>query len=151
MHLVIVESPTKGKTIRKFLGPEYQVVASMGHVRDLPASSEEIPEKFKKEEWANLGVNVDKDFEPMYVVSSGKTKVITELKKLLKSADDIYLATDEDREGESISWHLLQILKPTVPVKRMVFHEITKKAIEDAGYKVEGMEVSAAGSSEGKP
>lgn len=132
MHLVIVESPTKAKTIRKFLGSEYTVVASMGHVRDLPASSDEIPAKFRKEEWANLGVNVDNDFEPLYIVSPGKTKTISELKKLLKDADDIYLATDEDREGESISWHLLQVLKPDVPVKRMVFHEITKTAIEGA-------------------
>ena len=101
--MVIVESPTKAKTIRKFLGSEYTVVASMGHVRDLPASSDEIPAKFRKEEWANLGVNVDNDFEPLYIVSPGKTKTISELKKLLKDADDIYLATDEDREGESIS------------------------------------------------
>lgn len=132
MHLVIVESPTKAKTIRKFLGPEYTVIASMGHVRDLPASSEEIPAKFRKEEWANLGVNVDKDFEPLYIISPNKTKIISELKKLLKDADDIYLATDEDREGESISWHLLQILQPKVPVMRMVFHEITKTAIQAA-------------------
>ncbi len=132
MHLVIVESPTKAKTIRKFLGPDFQVVASMGHVRDLPASADEIPEAFRKQEWASLGVNIDKDFEPIYIVSSGKTKVLTELKKLLKNAEDVYLATDEDREGESISWHLLQLLKPKVPVKRMVFHEITKTAIEDA-------------------
>ncbi|MEI7512365.1 MAG: type I DNA topoisomerase [Candidatus Uhrbacteria bacterium] len=132
MHLVIVESPTKAKTIRKFLGSNYQVVASMGHVRDLPASSEQIPEKFKKTEWANLGVNVDNGFEPLYVVSEGKTKVIRELKALLKDAEDVYLATDEDREGESISWHLLQILQPKVPVMRMVFHEITKTAIESA-------------------
>lgn len=132
MHLVIVESPTKAKTIRKFLGPDYHVVASMGHVRDLPASSEEIPEKYRKESWAQLGVNVDDHFEPLYITSRGKTKVITELKKLMKDAEDIYLATDEDREGESISWHLLQILKPKVPVKRMVFHEITKSAIDDA-------------------
>jgi DNA topoisomerase-1 len=132
MHLVIVESPTKAKTIRKFLGKDYEVVASMGHVRDLPASAEQIPEKFRKAEWANLGVNVDKDFEPLYVISENKTKVIRELKSLLKDADDVYLATDEDREGESISWHLLQLLKPEVPVHRMVFHEITKGAIENA-------------------
>jgi DNA topoisomerase-1 len=132
MHLVIVESPTKAKTIRKFLGKDYEVVASMGHVRDLPASSEQIPEKFKKQEWANLGVNVDNNFEPLYIVSEGKTKVIRELKALLKDAEDVYLATDEDREGESISWHLLQVLQPKVPVHRMVFHEITKTAIEDA-------------------
>ncbi len=132
MHLVIVESPTKAKTIRKFLGPDYTVVASMGHVRDLPASSEEIPAKYRKEDWANLGVNVDNGFEPLYIISPNKTKTISELKKLLKDADDIYLATDEDREGESISWHLLQVLKPDVPVKRMVFHEITKTAIQAA-------------------
>lgn len=131
-HLVIVESPTKAKTIRKFLGSDFDVVASMGHVRDLPASADEIPAAYKKEDWAQLGVNVDKQFEPIYIVPSGKKKVITDLKKRLKDADDVYLATDEDREGESISWHLLQVLKPSVPVHRMVFHEITKPAIDAA-------------------
>ncbi len=132
MHLVIVESPTKAKTIRKFLGADYTVIASMGHVRDLPKSAADIPEELRKTPWGQLGVNVEKDFEPLYVIPKEKTKVMTELKKALKTAEDVYLATDEDREGESISWHLLQLLKPKVPVKRMVFHEITKHAIEAA-------------------
>jgi DNA topoisomerase-1 len=130
--LVIVESPTKAKTIRKFLPKSYVVEASMGHIRDLPQSATDIPEKFKKEEWAKVGVNVDHDFEPLYVVPKGKSKVISDLKKKLANADELFLATDEDREGESISWHLLEVLKPKVPVKRMVFHEITKSAIEHA-------------------
>lgn len=130
--LVIVESPTKAKTIRKFLPKSYVVEASMGHIRDLPQSAADIPEKFKKEEWAKVGVNVDQDFEPLYVVPKGKSKVITDLKKKLAQAEILYLATDEDREGESISWHLLEVLKPKIPVKRMVFHEITKTAIEQA-------------------
>lgn len=130
--LVIVESPTKAKTIKAFLPKGVQVVASMGHVRDLPESASQIPEKYKKEEWSNLGVNVAEDFEPIYVIPRSKKKVIDELKEKLKNADELILATDEDREGESISWHLLQVLKPKVPVKRMVFHEITKDAIRDA-------------------
>lgn len=132
MKLVIVESPTKAKTIRKFLGSEYKVVASMGHVRDLPSSSDEVPAKWKKTEAGQLGVDVAHDFEPIYVISKDKTKIVKELKDLLKDADALYLASDEDREGESISWHLLQILKPTVPVYRMVFHEITAAAIKNA-------------------
>ncbi len=132
MHLVIVESPTKAKTIRKFLGNDYTVVASMGHVRDLPETAADIPAEYKKTTAGQLGVDVDHDFQPIYVVSKNKTKVVTELKKLIKDAEDVYLATDEDREGESISWHLLQLLKPKIPVKRMVFHEITKGAIEQA-------------------
>ena len=128
-YLVIVESPTKAKTIRKFLSKNYEVNASMGHIRDLPQSASDIPEKLKKEEWAKIGVNVDQNFEPLYVVPKGKSKVISELKKQLANADVLYLATDEDREGEAISWHLLQVLKPKIPVKRMVFHEITKAAI----------------------
>ena len=131
-HLVIVESPTKAKTIRKYLGSDYVVTASMGHVRDLPSSSADIPASVKKEKWAQLGVNVDAGFEPLYVIPKTKTKTITELKKLLKDADELYLATDEDREGESISWHLLELLKPKVPVHRMVFHEITEHAIKEA-------------------
>jgi len=129
---VIVESPTKAKTIRKFLPKSYVVEASMGHIRDLPQSATDIPEKFKKEEWAKVGVNVDQNFEPLYVVPKGKSKVISDLKKKMGNADLLYLATDEDREGESISWHLLEVLKPKIPVKRMVFHEITKSAIERA-------------------
>ncbi len=131
-YLVIVESPTKAKTIRKFLPKEYVVEASMGHVRDLPQSATDIPEKYKKEEWSKIGVNVDHDFEPLYVVPKGKSKIITDLRKKMNDADFLYLATDEDREGESISWHLLELLKPKIPVKRMVFHEITKAAIQKA-------------------
>lgn len=130
--LVVVESPTKARTIRKFLGKDFLVESCMGHVRDLPKSAKEIPEKFKKEKWATLGVNVDKDFDPIYTVPKNKTKVITTLKGLMKEADELILATDEDREGESISWHLLETLKPKIPVKRMVFHEITKEAIKQA-------------------
>lgn len=131
-YLVIVESPTKAKTIRKFLPKNYIVEASMGHVRDLPQSASDIPAALKKEEWAKLGVNVEKDFDPLYIVPKDKSKVIRELKEKMKGVSIVYLATDEDREGESISWHLLQLLKPKVPVKRMVFHEITKTAIMKA-------------------
>lgn len=127
--LVIVESPTKAKTIRKFLGKDYIIESCMGHIRDLPQSSKDIPEKFKKEKWAQLGVNVDKNFEPLYCIPKDKSKVIKNLKDKMEEADIVYLATDEDREGESISWHLAEVLKPKVPVKRMVFHEITKEAI----------------------
>ncbi len=130
--LVIVESPTKAKTISKFLGKGYDVRSSYGHIRDLPDSAKEIPANVKKEPWARLGINIDKDFEPLYIISADKKKRVKELKDLLKEADEIYLATDEDREGESISWHLLEVLKPKVPVKRMVFHEITKEAIQAA-------------------
>jgi DNA topoisomerase-1 len=131
-RLVIVESPTKAKTIRKFLGKEFIVESCMGHVRDLPQSAKDIPEKFKKEPWANLGVNVEKHFEPIYCVPKTKTRIVKDLKEKLKEADELILATDEDREGESISWHLLEVLAPKVPVKRMVFHEITKEAIQKA-------------------
>lgn len=131
-YLVIVESPTKAKTIRKFLPKNYMVEASMGHIRDLPQSASDIPAKLKKEDWAKLGVNVEKNFEPLYIIPKGKSKIVRELKKKLKDVDALYLATDEDREGESISWHLLELLKPKVPVRRMVFHEITKKAIKNA-------------------
>ncbi len=130
--LVIVESPTKARTIRKFLGKEYEVESCMGHVRDLPKSARDIPENLKKHAWSKLGVNVDKKFDPIYLVPKTKTKVVRELKAKMKDADQLILATDEDREGESISWHLLEVLKPKIPVKRMVFHEITKKAIQEA-------------------
>ncbi len=129
---VIVESPTKAKTIRKFLPDNYIVEASIGHVRDLPKSAADIPRKLKGEEWTKLGIDVENDFKPLYVTPKGKGTIVRELKKKLKEADMLLLATDEDREGESISWHLVDILKPKVPVKRMVFHEITKKAIEHA-------------------
>ena len=131
-YLVIVESPTKAKTLRKFLGSSYTVLASMGHVRDLPQSSKDVPADLKKTPKGQLGVDVDHDFEPLYIIPSGKKKTIDEIKRALKEADVLYLATDDDREGESISWHLLDLLKPKVPVHRTVFHEITKKAIEDA-------------------
>lgn len=130
--LVIVESPTKARTVRSYLPAGYQVVASMGHVRDLPQSASEIPAQVKGEKWAQLGVNVAADFEPLYVVPKDKKKIVKELKTALKQADELVLATDEDREGESISWHLLQLLEPTVPIKRMVFHEITEEAIRAA-------------------
>ncbi len=130
--LVIVESPTKARTIRNFLPQEYRVEASMGHIRDLPASASEIPPAYKGEPWSRLGVDVEHDFKPLYVVPSEKKKVVTQLRKLLKEADELILATDEDREGESIGWHLTQVLKPKVPVHRMVFHEITREAILQA-------------------
>ena len=130
--LVIVESPTKAKTIRGFLPKGFKVEASMGHVRDLPNNASEIPASAKGQKWANLGVNTEADFEPLYVVPKDKKKTVRELKDALKGADQLLLATDEDREGESISWHLLQLLAPKVPVKRMVFHEITKEAIGKA-------------------
>ena len=130
--LVIVESPTKAKTISKFLPAGYQVKASMGHVRDLPASAAEIPDKLKGEPWSRLGVNVEADFDPLYVVPDKKKKLISELKAALKEADELLVATDEDREGESIGWHLLEVLKPKQPVRRMVFHEITREAIDHA-------------------
>ena len=130
--LVIVESPAKAKKIGGYLGNDYKVLASMGHVRDLPAKAAEIPAAVKKESWSRLAVNVEKDFEPLYVVAPEKKKVVKELKAALKDSDELILATDEDREGESIGWHLLQLLDPKVPVKRMVFSEITKEAIQKA-------------------
>ena len=130
--LVIVESPTKARTIRNYLPKDYVVEASMGHVRDLPQSASEIPAAVKGEKWAQLGVNVEADFEPIYVVPKDKKKIVTQLKEALKGVTELILATDEDREGESISWHLYQLLKPKVPTRRMVFHEITKEAIQKA-------------------
>ena len=130
--LVIVESPTKARTIRRFLGPEYHVEASIGHVRDLPQRAADIPKKLKDQEWARLGIDVDHDFEPLYITPKDKAKIVRDLKEKLKQADELLLATDEDREGESISWHLVELLKPQVPVRRMVFHEITRTAIEHA-------------------
>jgi DNA topoisomerase I len=130
--LVIVESPAKARTISKFLGGDYEVEASIGHIRDLPQGSKELPEQYKKEKWAYLGVNIDDDFQPVYIVPEDKKKQVSKLKQLLKSCKDVYLATDEDREGEAISWHLQEVLKPKVPVYRLVFHEITKEAIQHA-------------------
>jgi DNA topoisomerase-1 len=131
-RLVVVESPTKAKTIRGFLPAGYRVAASMGHVRDLPESATDIPADLKGQEWARLGVNVDADFEPLYVVPAGKRKIVSELRALLKDAGELVVATDEDREGESIGWHLVQVLNPKVPVSRIVFHEITPEAIREA-------------------
>ncbi len=130
--LVIVESPTKAKTIRNYLPQGYRVEASMGHVRDLPQSTSEVPDTVKDKRVRELGVKVDSNFEPIYLVPKDKVKVVKALKDALKEADELVLATDEDREGESISWHLLQVLKPKVPTKRMVFHEITESAIQQA-------------------
>jgi DNA topoisomerase-1 len=130
--LVIVESPTKARTIRNYLPRDYRVEASMGHIRDLPASAEEIPPAYKDKDWANLGVDVNNDFDPLYVIPKSKKKIVKELKDALKGATSLILATDEDREGESISWHLLQLLEPKIPTKRMVFHEITQEAIQKA-------------------
>ncbi len=129
---MIVESPAKAKTIQKYLGPGYEVEASVGHIRDLPRRAADIPDKYRKESWARLGVDVDSGFTPLYVVDADKKKKVTELKAKLKQADELLLATDEDREGEAIAWHLLQVLNPKVPVRRMVFHEITPDAIRRA-------------------
>ena len=131
-RLVIVESPAKAKTIAGYLGDGYIVESSIGHIRDLPTKAAEIPAAFKKEPWARLGVNVADSFDPIYVIDPDKKKKVEELKRALKNADELLLATDEDREGEAIAWHLFEVLKPKVPVKRMVFHEITKDAIERA-------------------
>ncbi|MFI5781421.1 type I DNA topoisomerase [Nocardia sp. NPDC051570] len=131
-RLVIVESPTKAKKIAPYLGRGYVVEASVGHIRDLPRGAADVPAKYKGQSWARLGVDVDNDFEPIYVVSPDKRAKVSELKNLLKDADELYLATDPDREGEAIAWHLLETLKPKVPVRRMVFHEITEPAIRAA-------------------
>jgi len=129
---VIVESPTKARTLERFLGDRYVVKSSFGHVRDLPDSASQVPEEIKKKKWGRIGVDTDGDFKPYYVVPDDKRKNVAELKAALKGASSVMLATDPDREGESISWHLLEVLKPKVPVKRIVFHEITKKAVEQA-------------------
>jgi DNA topoisomerase-1 len=131
-RLVIVESPAKAKTIKGYLGPGYDVEASVGHIRDLPKGAADIPAALKGQPWARLGVNVEDDFEPLYVVDADKRSKVAELKRYLKDADELLLATDEDREGEAIAWHLLEVLQPKVPVRRMVFHEITRDAIRDA-------------------
>ena len=129
---MIVESPAKARTISKFLGSRFVIEASIGHVRDLPQGAKQIPAEFKGEDWAYLGVNVHKDFDPVYIIPPGKTQQVRKLKTLLKDANELFLATDEDREGEAISWHLRELLKPKVPVRRLVFHEITSEAIHEA-------------------
>ncbi|HSW46671.1 MAG TPA: type I DNA topoisomerase [Phycisphaerae bacterium] len=130
--LVIVESPAKARTIAKYLGPGFIVESSIGHIRDLPSTASEIPAQYKEQEWARIGVNVDERFKPLYIIPSKKKSQVTKLKQLLKKADRLYLATDEDREGEAIAWHLTEVLQPDVPVHRMIFDEITKQAIQEA-------------------
>ena len=129
---MIVESPAKAKTIAGFLGGDFVVESSIGHIRDLPRSAADIPESYRGQAWAKLGVDVDNGFTPLYIVAAEKKAHVAKLRALVKEASELYLATDEDREGESIAWHLLEVLKPRVPVKRMVFHEITRQAIERA-------------------
>src|SRR3954451_793752 len=130
--LVIVESPAKARTIERILKDGYEVRASYGHVRDLPESADEIPDEIRKKKWGRLGVDTEGNFTPYYVIPNDKRKYVAELRAALKGATQVYLATDPDREGESISWHLKEILKPKVPVKRIVFHEITEDAIQQA-------------------
>ncbi|MDE0514928.1 MAG: type I DNA topoisomerase, partial [Acidimicrobiaceae bacterium] len=130
--LVIVESPAKAKTISGYLGHGYVVESSIGHIRDLPSRAAEVPKAYKSEPWARLGIDVDNEFKPLYVVNSDKRQQVRKLKDLLADADELYLATDEDREGEAIAWHLMEVLSPRVPVKRMIFHEITRAAISAA-------------------
>src|SRR5215510_6409107 len=130
--LVIVESPAKAKILGRFLGNKYRVEASYGHVRDLPESAAEVPTEIKDKEWGRLGVDVEQDFTPYYVIPADKRKQVAHLKTAIKEASELLLATDPDREGESISWHLTQVLKPKVPVRRIVFHEITEEAVMEA-------------------
>jgi DNA topoisomerase I len=140
-RLVIVESPTKARKLAGYLGSRYIVESSRGHIRDLPRAAADVPAKFKSEPWARLGVNVDADFEPLYIISPEKKSTVTELKGLLKDVDELYLATDGDREGEAIAWHLLETLKPNIPVKRMVFHEITEPAILEAAENPRDLDI----------
>src|SRR5687767_4470330 len=130
--LVIVESPAKARTLTRFLGDRYRVEASYGHVRDLPESAAEVPKEIKGKSWGRMGVDTDGEFTPYYVVPADKKKYVQLLKTALKDASEVILATDPDREGESISWHLKQVLKPKVRVRRIVFHEITEDAINEA-------------------
>src|SRR5918996_5795858 len=130
--LVIVESPAKARTLGRFLGNKYRVEASYGHIRDLPESAAEVPKEIKDKDWGRLGVDVDSDFTPYYVVPSDKKKQVAHLKAAVKEASELLLATDPDREGESISWPLAKVLKPKVPVRRIVFHEITEEAVKEA-------------------
>src|SRR5499427_1179972 len=130
--LVIVESPAKARTIERILKGGYEVLASYGHVRDLPESADEIPDEIRKQKWGRLGVDTEGDFKPYYVIPNDKRKHVQALKTALKGVSQVLLATDPDREGEAISWHLKEVLKPKVPIKRIVFHEITKDAIKEA-------------------
>jgi len=130
--LVIVESPAKARKIGGYLGEDYIVEASVGHIRDLPQRAADIPKEYKKIAWAKEGVNIEEDFAPLYVINPDKKAKVAELKALMKDAEELILATDEDREGEAIAWHLVEVLEPKIPIKRMVFNEITKEAIQSA-------------------
>lgn len=149
-RLVIVESATKARKIQPYLGPNYIVEASVGHIRDLPRGAADVPAKYKKEPWARLGVNVDDGFSALYVVSADKKKRVSDLKDKLKQVDELYLATDPDREGEAIAWHLLEVLKPKVPVRRMVFHEITKNAILEAAQNTRELDYNLVDAQEAR-
>jgi DNA topoisomerase-1 len=138
--LVIVESPAKARKIGSFLGDEYVVEASVGHIRDLPQRAADIPKEFKQFAWAKEGVNIEEEFAPLYVINPDKKSKVAELKELMKDADELILATDEDREGEAIAWHLIEVLRPKIPVRRMVFHEITKDAIVKAAKETRDLD-----------
>jgi len=138
--LVIVESPAKARKIGAFLGDDYIVEASVGHIRDLPQRAADIPTEFKKLAWAKEGINIEEDFSPLYVINPDKRKKVSELKELMKGAEELLLATDEDREGEAIAWHLIEVLRPKIPIKRMVFHEITKEAIQKAANETRDLD-----------
>ena len=138
--LVIVESPAKARKIGGYLGDDYVVEASVGHIRDLPQRAADIPAEYKKIAWAKEGVNIEEDFAPLYVINPDKKKKVSELKALMKDADELILATDEDREGEAIAWHLIEVLRPKIPVRRMVFHEITEDAIKEAAVNTRDLD-----------
>ena len=138
--LVIVESPAKARKIGGYLGDDYVVEASVGHIRDLPQRAADIPAEYKKIAWAKEGVNIEEDFAPLYVINPDKKKKVAELKALMKDADELILATDEDREGEAIAWHLIEVLRPKIPVRRMVFHEITEDAIKEAAVNTRDLD-----------
>ena len=140
IKLVIVESPAKARKIGGFLGDDYVVEASVGHIRDLPQRAADIPKEYKKIAWAKEGVNVEEGFEPLYVINPDKKAKVSELKALMKDADELILATDEDREGEAIAWHLIEVLRPKIPIRRMVFHEITKEAIQKAAEETRDLD-----------
>src|SRR5256885_4168308 len=148
--LVIVESPAKARTIAGYLGADYVVESSVGHIRDLPSNASEVPKKFKGTDAGRLGIDVENHFQPIYVVPKKKKDVVKELKDAVKDASELYLATDEDREGEAISWHVLEVLGPDVPVRRMVFHEITRSAIEEAIQNWRELDMKLVDAQEGR-